>query len=143
MEKPMHRSLIAVALLLLAQIATAQVYKWTDAHGTIHYSETPPPAAQGANYKKVKANGSVEPLVAPAPAASSPVAAAPPAPPVADTPENRNKMCDSLRANLSALQGNGPVVMQEGGKAVALDGTQRRQQTDAAQSQYQQYCQSK
>ncbi len=44
----MHRSLIAVALLLLAPLATAQVYKWTDASGTVHYSEAPP--AQGTKY---------------------------------------------------------------------------------------------
>ncbi|HEY0196993.1 MAG TPA: DUF4124 domain-containing protein [Rhodanobacter sp.] len=141
----MHRSLIALALLLLAPVATAQVYKWTDAHGTTHYSETPP--AAGTNFKKVKANGSAESLGAPAPASSSASTSGNTAPssdqPLANTPENRGKMCDSLKANLAALQGSAPVVMQQDGKTVVLDGDQRKLQANVAQSQYQAYCQAK
>ena len=90
----MHRSLIAVALLLLAPLATAQVYKWTDASGTVHYSEAPP--TQGTKFSKVTTTGTVQPLAAPAATAGSggssePTAA--PAQPVADTPENRSKLC--------------------------------------------------
>jgi Domain of unknown function (DUF4124) len=138
----MHRSMIAVALLLLAPLAYAQVYKWTDAHGTTHYSETPP--AEGTTFKQVKTNGSVEPLVAPAPAASANSdAATPSGPAAADTPENRSKLCDSLKSNLETLRGNRPVLMQQGGKNVQLDGNQRKLQANVAQSQYELYCQSK
>lgn len=140
----MHRSLIAVALLLLAPLATAQVYKWTDAGGTVHYSETPPP--QGTKFSKVTTTGTVQPLAAPAPAASTagssePAAAS--AQPVADNPQNRTKLCNSLKTNIAALQGSAPVVMQQNGKTVALDADQRKQQATAAQSQYDLYCQSK
>jgi len=136
----MHRSLIAVALLLLAPLATAQVYKWTDAGGTVHYSEAPP--AQGTKYVKVTTTGTVEPLVAPAPAETAPRSETPdePARPMADTPENRGKMCATLEANLAALQGGGPVVMQQGGKSVALDDAQRKQQVASVQAQYEQFC---
>jgi hypothetical protein len=143
MESTMHRSLIAVALLLLTPLANAQVYKWTDASGTVHYSETPP--AQGTKFNKVKTNGSVEPLVAPAPAANpaqASTAAAAPAAPIADTPENRHTLCESLKTNIAALQGSGPVVMQQDGKSTALDDSQRKEQTGSAQAQYQQYCQA-
>jgi hypothetical protein len=143
MESTMHRSLIAVALLLLAPLANAQVYKWTDAGGTVHYSETPP--VQGTKFDKVKTNGSVEPLAAPAPTANGEQAStAPAAPtaPVADTPENRHTLCESLKSNIAALQGSGPVVMQQDGKPTALDDSQRKEQTGTAQAQYQQYCQS-
>jgi hypothetical protein len=141
MENTMHRSLIAVALLLLAPLAAAQVYKWTDASGTVHYSETPP--AQGTKYEKVTTTGTVEPLAAPAPSetAGSRETPAEPAKPVADTPENRSKMCGALKSNLAALQGGGPVVMQQDGKTVALDDAQRKQQIVAAQTQYDQFCQ--
>jgi hypothetical protein len=141
MENTMHRSLIAVALLLLAPLAVAQVYKWTDTSGTVHYSEAPP--AQGTKYEKVTTTGTVEPLAAPASseAAESREAPAEPAKPVADTPENRSKMCASLKSNLTALQGNGPVVMQQDGKSVALDDAQRKQQIASAQAQYDQFCQ--
>ncbi|MFC5435778.1 DUF4124 domain-containing protein [Rhodanobacter umsongensis] len=145
----MHRSLIAVALLLLAPLATAQVYKWTDASGTVHYSEAPP--VQGTNYKQVKTTGTVAPLVAPprntgegeGDGSGSSEPTSEPAKPVADTPENRAKLCDSLKANLAALQGSGPVVMQQDGKATALDTDQRKQQASAAQGQYNQYCQAR
>jgi hypothetical protein len=146
MENTMHRLLIAVALLSASTLADAQVYKWTDAGGTVHYSQTPPD--QGTKYKEVKTTGTVEPLVSPPaqPAASTDAESAnsqPAAPsaPVADTPENRQKMCTSLKANLSALQGSGPVVMRQDGKTVALDGDQRKQQADAAQAQIDRFCQ--
>jgi hypothetical protein len=146
MENTMHRSLIAVALLLLAPLATAQVYKWTDASGTVHYSEAPP--VQGTNYKEVKAIGTVAALTAPAPSSrenseGGKEPAQEPAKPVADTPENRAKLCVSLKSNLAALQGSGPVVMQQDGKPTALDDAQRKQQASSAQSQYNQYCQAK
>ncbi|MEO7068593.1 MAG: DUF4124 domain-containing protein [Rhodanobacter sp.] len=140
----MRRLLIAAVLLALTPLASAQVYKWTDAGGTVHYSEAPP--AQGKNYQKIKTNGTVEPL---APATentvseSEPDAAPAPAQPLADTPDNRAKLCESLKSNLAALQGKGPVVMQKDGKPVALDNAQRNQQIGAAQTQYQQFCEAK
>jgi hypothetical protein len=143
MENTMHRSLIALALLLLTPLAIAQAYKWTDASGTVHYSETPP--AQGVNYKKVKTTGTVEAIAPPAPAANteSSEPAPEPAKPVADTPENRDKLCASLKSNLATLQGSGPVVMKQNGKDTALDADQRKQQVASAQSQYSQYCQAR
>jgi hypothetical protein len=142
----MHRSLIAVALLMLAPLATAQVYKWTDAHGTVHYSEAPP--ATGTNYKQMKTNGTAPTTTAPAASAANaenaPAAAAAPATapanPVVDTPE---KLCASLKANLATLQGSAPVVMQQNGKTTALDDTQRKQQINSTQAQYQQFCQAR
>ncbi|MFA6228855.1 MAG: DUF4124 domain-containing protein [Rhodanobacter sp.] len=140
----MHRSLIALALLLLAAQVNAQVYKWTDASGTTHYSEAPP--AKGTKFDKVTTTGTVEPLEKPAAKAANTEGATESSvaqKPVADTPENRSKLCESLKTNLTTLQGTAAVVMQQGGKTVALDDAQRKQQTDAAQAQYNQYCQGK
>ena len=154
----MRRLLLAAILLLLTPLAFAQVYKWTDAGGTVHYSETPP--AAGVNYKLIKTSGSADPIATPAPVADPvdnpdestatalgvaigttylPTAAAKP---MTDTPENRSKLCTSLKANLTALQGNAPVVMQQDGKNVSLDDSQRKVQTATAQAQYEQYCQA-
>jgi hypothetical protein len=144
MENTMHRSLIAVALLLLAPLATAQVYKWTDASGTVHYSQDAPP--QGTKYKQVKTVGSVEPVSAPAaaPDSGNSSQSATASSPVADTSGNQSKFCVSLRTNLAALQGTAPVVMkQPDGKTTALDDDQRKQQASSTQAQYDQYCQSK
>lgn len=138
----MHRSLIAVALLLLAPLATAQVYKWTDASGTVHYSQDAPP--QGTKYKRVTTTGTVEAPAASASTSSTANASQPAgtATPAAGTSENSSKYCVSLRTNLAALQGSGPVAMQQDGKATALDDDQRKQQAAATQSLYNQYCQS-
>ncbi|CAM5245969.1 DUF4124 domain-containing protein [Rhodanobacter lindaniclasticus] len=143
----MHRSLIVAALLLIAPLCAAQVYKWTDASGTVHYSEAPP--AQGVKYSKVTTTGTVEPLAKPAEqghaedaaGGSNESDAAPKT--MADTPENRKSLCASLQSNLTTLQGSGPVVMEQNGKPSALDASQRQQQIATAQAQYDQYCQGK
>ena len=140
----MPRRTLFVLLLLAAGGATAQAaYKWTDAKGTVHYSESAPPA--GTRYSRVTLSGSVQPAQAPTPAADAAgdaSAAATPAAPATmqDTPENRAKLCGSLKANLDALRSAGPVVMEQGGKPTTLDDAQRKQQLDSAQSQYSQYC---
>ena len=142
----MRRLSIALALLLVAPLACAQVYKWTDAHGTTHYSESPPPT--GTKYSQVSVNTGTSapagsentPAAAPNSNPSSQSANAAPQGPVEDTPENRAKLCTSLKANMSTLQGGGPVVMNNGGQQQLLNADQRKQQLDASQSQYNQYC---
>lgn len=37
------RIVVALCLLTLAAGASAQAYKWTDAQGKVHFSDTPPP----------------------------------------------------------------------------------------------------
>jgi hypothetical protein len=139
----MRRLTIAVALLLLAPVALAQVYKWTDAHGTVHYSETPP--AQGVHYTQVTTSGGSRAATPQAPAAQ-PENGSPAQPakassaPVADTPENRAALCASLKSNLALLNSSTPVVRQDGGTTKALDDTQRKQEAATANAQYAQYC---
>ncbi|MEO9078011.1 MAG: DUF4124 domain-containing protein [Rhodanobacter sp.] len=140
----MHRLLIAVVLLLLAPLlaTAAQVYKWTDASGTVHYSEAPP--ATGINFSKVTTTGTVQPTVKP-PAtetvdASDTSSASTQTMPMADTPTNRKALCAALETNLNTLRGDTPVVMQQDGKTTALDTAQRKQQLSTTQAQYDQYC---
>jgi hypothetical protein len=139
----MRRPVLFALLLLAAGSAGAQAYKWTDAHGTVHYSESAPPA--GTKYTHVRLSGSEQPLAVPAPAAEpgseEDRASAEPAKPMEDTPENRSKLCASLKSNLDTLKGSGPVVMEQGGQPKALNDAERKQQLDAAQAQYTQYCQ--
>jgi len=138
----MRRPLIALALLLLAPLVSAQAYKWTDAHGTVHYSESPPPA--GTKYSRVSLSGTEQPAAQPAATEESakPSGDAPPATAstVADTPENRAKLCATVKTNLDTLKSSGPVVMQQDGQQKVMGADQRKQQIDAAQAQYQQYC---
>ncbi len=141
----MRRLPIAIVLLLVAPLVSAQVYKWTDAHGTTHYSESPPPA--GTKYSQVSVSGGDEPASSSSTDSSSASTSASSSSDtsqsqsMADTPENRNKLCSSLKTNIGALQGSGPVVMQgTGGQQQLLNADQRKQQLGASQSQYQQYC---
>src|SRR5690349_5900426 len=114
----MPRLPLALVLLLLAPAVVAQVYKWTDARGTVHYSETPPP--QGTQYKRIDTNGMEQPAASNPSTAASPAAAAAAAKPgsassggMPNTPENRAKLCSSLKANLDLLKGKEGVVLEQ------------------------------
>jgi glutaredoxin len=45
------RMLPGLLLLLACLPAYSQVYKWTDAQGTVHYTDTPPPAQQASRIR--------------------------------------------------------------------------------------------
>ena len=140
----MRRLLIATALLLVAPLAAAQAYKWTDANGTVHYSDAPPP--QGTKYNKVTTSGSVGPQSASEPTNSSNTDSTGSSQPqskqqpMADTPENRTKLCGDLKSNIEMLKSNGPVAMQVGDQQKLINADQRKQQQASAEAQYQQYC---
>ncbi|MDO9467331.1 MAG: glutaredoxin family protein [Thiobacillus sp.] len=57
--QPMKTGLILLAMLL-AMPAAAGVYKWTDAQGRIHYTDSPPPAARATQMKLQTHTGPVE-----------------------------------------------------------------------------------
>jgi hypothetical protein len=60
---------LTLALCLLALPAAAELYKWTDENGKVHYSDQPPPA----NVKKSETITAPKPQVAaPPPAATAP-----------------------------------------------------------------------
>jgi hypothetical protein len=54
----MIRLAVLTVLALLVGVAhAAQIYRWTDANGGVHYSNTPPPAgAQGVEHKNMVGN---------------------------------------------------------------------------------------
>lgn len=133
-----RRSLrMSVALLawgLLAMPALAQeVYKWTDAHGTVHYDQQPPP--HGA--QRVQLRGGVATTVAAAPK-----------PPVADAKEadevdamQRARLCETAQRNLKAID-SGSMVVGGGDitKATRLSEDERLKSRGEAQAQIGNYC---
>lgn len=145
----MQRLLLAIVLLMLSPLSFAQIYSWTDAGGTVHYSEAPPQA--GVHYKQISLTGasvtSTNATPAAAPTAASTEAATtaaptPPATPMADTPDNRTRLCATLSANLTQLRGSAPLVVKKDGIDVVLPNNQRQAQLSSAETQYQQYCQN-
>ena len=137
----MRRLSFALALLLVAPLVSAQVYKWVDAKGTTHFSESPPPA--GTKYSQVNVAASdAEAAAASSTAlpANAPTDSTDQNQVMTDTPENRAKLCTQLKGSINTLSGSSPVVEQQNGQQTLLNPDQRKQQLDASQSQYQMYC---
>ncbi len=139
-------SLLLLALAGLPPAAGAQVYKWTDANGTVHYADAPP--ANGTSYQNVKTrtHTPADPVhTAPARSpdekdASGHDGAARPER-VPDTPENRHKLCDNLTSNIQLLESDRVVVTRDGDgheKAISDDG--REQELARARQQYDRFC---
>ena len=112
----------ACCLLLAATGVAAQsggVYKWKDARGVTHYSDTPPP---GGRYGSVAADAQAR-------------VKAPPAP---------DPRCLEARANVDRLRNSrgdiGPDANGDGKPDVVLDQAQRARQLQAAEAQVQRYC---
>jgi len=58
MSKPLLAALGLVALLFAAA-ASAQMYRWVDKDGKVHYTDTPPPAAAGKSAQLRSGGGNV------------------------------------------------------------------------------------
>ncbi|MDR3389293.1 MAG: DUF4124 domain-containing protein [Rudaea sp.] len=147
----MNRKLPLLALALVAAsayAADAQVYKWTDAAGVVHYSDAPPPK-DTLNVQTVRVSGGDRPHAVnnennetngaadkprdtasgnPAPADAS----------MADTPDNRAKLCETARGNLELLQSKFPVTIT--GTSQPLDDKARQAQVAAANAAVELYC---
>jgi glutaredoxin len=50
-------ALLGLVLLVVAGAGAAQVYKWTDAQGTVHYGDTPPPQQRTRQLKPTAPGG--------------------------------------------------------------------------------------
>lgn len=137
----MRRYLVVALLMAVCPLAFGQAYKWKDAQGVTHYSDSPPPA--GTKVEKIKTSGVVIPPAGnPAPAAASTTAAKPaPAGAVADTPANRAKLCDQLRKNAETLAKEKVVSVDDGkGGSRNLDDAGRARQVETTQAQMTLYC---
>lgn len=97
------RVLILVASLSLAGIATAGVYKWRDAQGNLHFSDTPPPAAT------VGARGKVQEMALGADFADAKVSTRPPIPNVTRN-GGPSITLDNFTLRLGAAGGNDVTI---------------------------------
>ena len=98
----MHRFVLGAVLAFAAVPAFAQqtageVYKWTDANGVTHYSQTPP-ASGKFEHRLITSSGATAPTTVEA-AAEAPA----------------NPQCTAARANLTALQAEGDVMQDSDG----------------------------
>lgn len=135
--------LLFLALLLFAPLASAQVYRWVDAKGTVHFSQTPPPL--GVKYKVMHMASDSAASAPTSPATPANSATASPAgsdQTAASTPQaNAAEFCKQLRQNLSMLNSQQALnVAGPDGKPVALSESQRADQKLKTEAQIKQYC---
>lgn len=88
---------LPLLLCLLALPVCAELYKWTDENGKIHYSDQPPPA----NVKKSETIKAPKPVVAPPPTDGAKPATGPKTPAEQEM-EFRKRRLESAEANAKA-----------------------------------------
>ena len=123
---PRLAALLAVAAVLASGVAAAaELYKWTDSKGVVHYSDTPPPKG-GEAPQRLRLNGTESPTK-PDPAAeqkaeteAGKAAEATPTT-LPDTPENRKRFCEQAQAQLDLLQSKFQVARRCGNRQPSAD----------------------
>lgn len=143
-------SVIGLSFTCVAGLASAQqIYKWKDASGVTHFSQTPP--SNGTHYSKMHLNTEPDVSSNPAPSASAtPDTTSDDNAPVqqqpatggaqADTPSNRATLCKQLSSNIALLQSKQAVVTGSPGKQQVMSDSAREQQLATARAQQTQYC---
>ena len=135
-----------VLALAAAGLQAADLYKWTDADGVVHYSDTEPPAS----VKSVKMHVAGTKTAAETDAAANDAAEAAAsatkveaqAGTLASSVQSAERRCEQARANLEVLQGKLAVGMDtsDTGKPEVLDDKQRQAEVARSQSIIATYC---
>lgn len=141
----MHRLPATLLLALLAgttvgSAAAAEIYRWKDAKGVVHFSQTPPKGV--ANAKKVE-----NVFTAPRPAATTTTATTT-APAATATTASAgagadNPACVRARENLAVLDGQNSVQMDTDGDGKpdkTLSNAERKAQRDVAEASIKANC---
>jgi Domain of unknown function (DUF4124) len=145
----MNRKLLLLALLAACSAQAAEVYKWTDANGIVHYSDAPPPA-DASQVEKMRVGGGVVSATATPmandDAAADPDKAKPPAPPAQTAldpnVENMAKLCSQARTNLQMLQSANNVALPNptDGTPQVMDDQARQARLAAEQQNVAAFC---
>ncbi|WP_355585162.1 DUF4124 domain-containing protein [Xanthomonas cannabis] len=117
--------LCALLLLVSATAGATDLYKWKDAKGVTHYTETPPPTGQRYEARRIDARNGTAAIAAP------------------ETTAPESADCLTARRNLELLSGKGEVSMSAGadGKPGAvLDADARAAQRNLADAAVKAYC---
>jgi hypothetical protein len=134
--------LVAIGLLASAgTMAADPVYKWKDANGQSHYSQTPP---QGQKYETITPSGETTTSPSAPGTYSSQTTGAVPAASTAPHPNLaiRMKNCETARSNVAALTNNptAPIDTKGTGQPVQVTPAVRTAELDRAKQQVSQYC---
>jgi len=155
------KKFLLILLMLVSANATAELNKWVDADGKVHYSDQPPPVNVKVKTLHVTSDAAAPMSASGVAAASAPVAPKTIAEREAElkkaqqakkeaadkTAKEQAKMeaekaaCTAAQQNLRALQdGMRMVEIDAKGERSYLDDEQRRQHTEKAQQDVKTYC---
>jgi hypothetical protein len=137
---PTLLTVLTVLALMLPMAASAQVYKWKDAHGTTHFSETPPP--QGVKYQSIHTRVDADQPRAPAPGKADQNKDADTGSTAAKgrSPQLK-RFCAQLESNIALLKSNQSLQrMGSDGKTAPVNDRVRAQQLKQQQLRYNAYC---
>ncbi|HEX5961891.1 MAG TPA: DUF4124 domain-containing protein [Rhodanobacteraceae bacterium] len=147
MRSLLAASVMGLSLACAAGLANAQqVYKWKDANGVVHFSQTPP--ATGTHYSKMRLSSGPGVSSSPPPAATQEADGEGDDAPrqtlasgsQPEKPSSRAQLCRQLSSNIGVLQGQQPVVASSNGKQVVMSDSAREQQLANARAQQAQFC---
>ena len=138
-----RKSLIIALVLAAASAQAADVYKWTDAGGVVHYSDTEPPPSMKSEIVHLNGTAPTTAAAAANDADEGGGAKTPPGEQLASAAQSAEKSCEQARANLEVLQSKFAVGMDTSGtgKPEVLDDNARKAQIASAQSIIATYCQ--
>ena len=126
---------LVLACCASALCAQATYYKWTDANGTVHFSDTPPPGRKTQAVKVNDATAADKVVAPPQPSAQDKDALA------KAQAAYRQQSCDAAREDLRVLsQGRMVVSGDNPDAATKLSTAQREQSRLRAQQRIAQYC---
>ena len=126
-------------LLSLAAHSADKVYKWKDANGVVHFTDTAPP--QGTQFDNVQVKGGAAAITEtkPEPGMGEPADSTDATQTAAASPDKAR--CDEAKGRVALLQSKSDVSMQQqDGKAARLSKEQRATELTVAQSQVTAYC---
>jgi hypothetical protein len=142
----MKRLAIAAVFLLLSPLASAQLYKWVDKDGKVHYSDQPPPAQASKQINVPTGSGSGAPsALAKDKALEKTRAESRDAAKKADDAERiakqRQDECDRARSYLKGLENGGRfVTFDEKGERVFMEEAQIEAAKSKARQNVEEAC---
>lgn len=144
-------------LVIIASSATAQIYKWVDENGRLHYTERPAPAGKKAESIEDKIR-----FAAALPTRNKTGSSYLPEKTSAGSPDPEDhkikenleknekinneyqqqlsKYCDTQRGNLNTLQSDSPIAWEEDGKTDLLTNKQRQEKIKEIQQSISKNC---
>ncbi|GEM_PF-409573 len=139
--------LTTALVMAVANAHAGDYYKWTDAHGTVHFSQTPPPAGQKSKLVHVENGASTPP---PPGLDYQPQTAAQKAKAIsAQSALERADVkavdanCATARRNITQLALDKPLALSNASDVQTLTPDQRTQALADAQTQAAKYCSRK